>query len=127
MKKNGFYSSGEFAKMARVTVRTVRYYDKQNKLKPSFVDEHGSRYYTDADFALLQQILLLKYLGFSLDDIKAPTIQINQQVNVDNVNNFNAESRKRILSAVNSIMNGDTEELKILQGNIIQGDDEEDE
>lgn len=61
------------------------------------------------------------------DDIKAPTIQINQQVNVDNVNNFNAESRKRILSAVNSIMNGDTEELKILQENIIQGDDEVDE
>ena len=70
MKKKGFYSSGEFAKMARVTVRTIRYYDKQNILKPSFVDEHGSRYYTDADFALLQQILLLKYLGFSLDDIK---------------------------------------------------------
>lgn len=61
------------------------------------------------------------------DDIKAPTIQINQQVNVDNVNNFDAESRKRILSAVNSIMNGDTEELKILQENIIQGDDEVDE
>ena len=34
MKKNGFYSSGEFAKMARVTVRTIRYYDKQNILKP---------------------------------------------------------------------------------------------
>ena len=63
----------------------------------------------------------------STDDIKAPTIQINQQVNVDNVNNFDAESRKRILSAVNSIMNGDTEELKILQENIIQGDDKVDE
>ena len=70
MKKKGFYSSGEFAKMARVTIRTIRYYDKQNILKPSYVDENNCRYYTDADFALLQQILLLKYLGFSLDDIK---------------------------------------------------------
>ena len=34
----------------------------------------GSRFYTDRDFARLQQILLLKYLGFSLDDIKEMTI-----------------------------------------------------
>lgn len=28
-----YYSSGEFARMAQITVRTVRYYDKQNILK----------------------------------------------------------------------------------------------
>lgn len=56
--------------MAGVTLRTIRYYDKQNILKPSYVTEAGARFYTDEDFALLQQILLLKYLGFSLDDIR---------------------------------------------------------
>lgn len=70
MKKNGYYSSGEFARMAGVTLRTIRYYDKQNILKPSLVTEAGARFYTEEDFALLQQILLLKYLGFSLDDIR---------------------------------------------------------
>ena len=30
MKKDGYYSSGEFAKMADVTLRTIRYYDRQN-------------------------------------------------------------------------------------------------
>ncbi|MDO4473048.1 MAG: methyltransferase domain-containing protein [Eubacteriales bacterium] len=70
MKKNGYYSSGEFARMAGVTLRTIRYYDKQNILKPSFVTEAGARFYTEEDFAMLQQILLLKYLGFSLDDIR---------------------------------------------------------
>ena len=35
MKKDGYYSSGEFARMAHVTLRTVRYYDKQDILKPS--------------------------------------------------------------------------------------------
>ena len=70
MKKNGYYSSGEFARMAHVTLRTIRYYDKQNILKPSFVSESGARFYSDADFARLQQILLLKFLGFSLDDIR---------------------------------------------------------
>lgn len=60
--------------MAGVTLRTIRYYDKQNILKPSLVSEAGARFYTEEDFARLQQILLLKYLGFSLDDIREMTI-----------------------------------------------------
>lgn len=74
MKKPGYYSSGEFAHKAHVTQRTIRYYDKQNILKPSYVTDAGARFYTDADFAQLQQILLLKYLGFSLDDIRQMTV-----------------------------------------------------
>ena len=74
MKKEGFYSSGEFARMAHVTVRTIRYYDSHDILKPSFVNESGARFYTDEDFTRLQQILLLKFLGFSLNDIKNMTI-----------------------------------------------------
>lgn len=75
MKLSGYYSSGEFAKMAHISVRTVRYYDKQNILKPSYVTESGARFYTDQDFVRLQQIMLLKYLGFSLEDIKELTIE----------------------------------------------------
>lgn len=74
MKREGYYSSGEFARMANVTLRTIRYYDKQNVLKPSLVTEAGTRFYTEEDFARLQQILLLKYLGFSLEDIKGMVI-----------------------------------------------------
>lgn len=74
MKLEGYYSSGEFARMAQVSVRTIRFYDKQNILKPSYVTPSGARFYTDSDFAKLQQILLFKYLGFSLDDIRGMTI-----------------------------------------------------
>ena len=74
MKKDGYYSSGQFARLAGVSVRTIRYYDKQNILKPSHVNENGARFYTDRDLARLQQILLLKYLGFSLDDIREMTV-----------------------------------------------------
>ncbi|MBQ2706486.1 MAG: methyltransferase domain-containing protein [Agathobacter sp.] len=74
MKLPGYYSSGQFAKMAQVSVRTIRFYDKQNILKPSYITPSGARFYTDQDFVKLQQILLLKYLGFSLDDIKGMTI-----------------------------------------------------
>lgn len=74
MKLSGYYSSGEFARMANVSVRTIRFYDKQNILKPSYVKPSGARFYTDSDLGRLQQILLLKYLGFSLDDIREMTI-----------------------------------------------------
>ena len=70
----GYYSSGQFAKKAHVTLRTIRYYDKQNILKPSAKTSAGARLYTEADFAKLQQILLLKYLGFSLQDIREMTL-----------------------------------------------------
>lgn len=75
MKLPGYYSSGEFAAKAHITKKTIRYYDEHHILKPSFVNENGARFYTDEDFARLQQILFLKYLGFSLDDIREMTMR----------------------------------------------------
>ncbi len=70
----GYYTSGEFAKKASVSIRTIRYYDKQGLLKPASMSAGGYRLYTDSDFAKLQKILSLKYLGFSLDEIRSITI-----------------------------------------------------
>ncbi|WP_346698214.1 methyltransferase domain-containing protein [Catenibacillus scindens] len=75
MKLEGYYSSGQFARLANVSVRTIRFYDAKNILKPSYIAPSGARFYTDSDLARLQQILLLKYLGFSLDDIQKLTIK----------------------------------------------------
>ena len=69
-----YYTSGEFAKRAHVSIRTIHYYDQKNLLKPATHTKGGARLYTDQDFAKLQQILLLKYLGFSLSDIREMTI-----------------------------------------------------
>lgn len=79
-KEKEYLTSGQFAKMARVSVRTVRFYDKQNILKPSSVNENtGARYYTSEDLVKLQQILLYKYLGFSLDEIKELMVKADDQ------------------------------------------------
>jgi len=75
MKKEGFYSSGDFAKLAHVSKKTLRYYDEHGYLRPTLINENGARFYTDNDFQKMQQIQLLKYLGFSLDDIKEMTMQ----------------------------------------------------
>ena len=69
-----YYTSGEFAEKAHVSIRTIHYYDQKNLLKPSTHTKSGARRYTDQDFAKLQQILLLKYLVFSLSDIRELTI-----------------------------------------------------
>lgn len=74
-KSKDMYSSGKFAKKAGVTLRTIRYYDKLGLLSPSYKTASGSRFYSDADLAKLQQILIFKYLGFSLDEIRHMTLQ----------------------------------------------------
>jgi DNA-binding transcriptional MerR regulator len=67
--KNG-YLVREFAKLTRTTVRTLHYYDQIGLLKPSFERPNGYRVYTDADLLKLQQIVTLKFMGFSLDEIR---------------------------------------------------------
>lgn len=80
MKNNmKLYTTGEFAKRAGVTIRTIRYYDKVGLLKPTFVAENGYRQYTDQDYIKLQKIISLKQLGFSLEEIYPLVIEDNQE------------------------------------------------
>lgn len=65
-----FYHTGQFARKAKVSVRALRYYDRIGLLCPAQHSESGYRLYTDADIARLQQILALKFLGFSLEEIR---------------------------------------------------------
>ncbi|MDE7550919.1 MerR family transcriptional regulator [Bacillus cereus] len=67
----------EFASVGDVTVRTIRYYDKINLLKPSDYTEGGHRLYTKDDLYVLQQIQSFKHLGFSLSEIQNIILQRN--------------------------------------------------
>ena len=66
----GYMTVGEVAKKMGVTVRTLQYYDREGLFCPSDVSEGGRRLYTDKDIIKLHQILSLKSLGFSIDEIK---------------------------------------------------------
>ena len=72
----GFMTVGEAAKKLGVTVRTLQYYDREGLLSPSAESEGGRRLYTDKDLVMLHQIISLKSLGFSLDDIKHRLISL---------------------------------------------------
>lgn len=72
------YSTGQFAKLAGVTIRTIRYYDKIGLLKPSKILDNGYRQYCNQDLITLQKILSLKELGFSLEEIYPLLIEDNK-------------------------------------------------
>jgi DNA-binding transcriptional MerR regulator len=64
------FSIGEFSKLARVTVDTLRHYDALGLLKPAKVDPFtGYRYYSARQLMSLNRILALKEIGFSLEEI----------------------------------------------------------
>jgi DNA-binding transcriptional MerR regulator len=61
---------GDFSKLSRVPVKTLRYYDEVGLLKPVKVDPStGYRLYEYSQLATLNRILALKDLGFSLEEI----------------------------------------------------------
>jgi DNA-binding transcriptional MerR regulator len=66
-----FYRAGQFAQKATVSIRTLHHYDREGLLSPSGHTESGYRLYTDNDLAALERILALKFLGFSLEEIRA--------------------------------------------------------
>ena len=65
------FKVSEFAEKAGITVRTLHHYDRLGLLKPSGRTEAGYRLYADRDFARLQQIVTLKFIGLPLKEIKA--------------------------------------------------------
>ncbi|WP_225427009.1 MerR family transcriptional regulator [Companilactobacillus kedongensis] len=71
------YTTGELAQLAKISVRTIQYYDKKNILNPSARTEGGRRLYTDHDLKKLKLILLLKSMGLSLDSIRQILIKTN--------------------------------------------------
>lgn len=68
--KEKLYTAGELAKLAGVSLRTIRFYDVKGLLKPVSYSEAGYRYYNQDSVSRLQRILMLKYLGFSLEKIE---------------------------------------------------------
>lgn len=61
---------GEFSSLTQVSVKNLRWYDEIGLLKPALVDaETGYRYYLARQISRLAKILILKNLGFSLEQI----------------------------------------------------------
>lgn len=65
-----FYTAGQLAKLAGVSSRTIRFYDEKGILEPAAYSESDYRLYEEKDLLILQEILMLKYIGLPLEEIR---------------------------------------------------------
>lgn len=63
------YTTGEIAKLCRVSVRTVQYYDTRSILVPSALSEGGRRLYSEDDLRRMKIICFLRDAGLSINSI----------------------------------------------------------
>ncbi len=92
-----------FSKINRVTTKTLRHYDDIGLLKPDHVDPiTGYRYYTTSQLPKLHEILTLKQMGLSLNDIKEvlknpKTIEIYLKLKEQDVINSIAHEQAKLV------------------------------
>ena len=65
-----YYQIKEMSQMTSLSIRTLQYYDDIGLVKPSCRSESNYRCYNETDLLQIQQVITLKYLGFSLRSIK---------------------------------------------------------
>ena len=100
----GYMTVGEIAKKMNTTVRTLQYYDKEGVLSPSAESEGGRRLYTDKDIIKLHQIQSMKYLGFSLDDIKTRIISLDTPADVASALNEQAVTVRKKIADLSEVL-----------------------
>jgi MerR family transcriptional regulator, thiopeptide resistance regulator len=86
------YRVQEFAGLAGVTVRALHHYDQLGLLKPLRNGRTGYRLYRDSDFARLEQIVVLKFLGIPLRDI-GPLLKAPKSANLRDI----LQKQRRVL------------------------------
>ena len=104
-------SISETSKITNLSIRTLRYYDEIDLIKPSKITDAGYRYYDEKSLEKLQEILFLKELDFSLKEIKEiiSNPQYNRKKAMENHKNLLIMKKNRIenlISLLENITNG---------------------
>lgn len=90
------WTTGEVAKRRNISVRTLRYYDEINLLKPTYKEEHGKRLYTEEDLFTLEKIIILKSLSLPLKKIRQVMEEFTYKEILESHYNFLQEERVRL-------------------------------
>lgn len=74
-----YFTIGEMAKLHKISIHTLRYYDEIDLFKPVYVDKQSNyRYYSLEQFSQLDIIKYLKHLGMPLKEIKLKLDENNE-------------------------------------------------
>lgn len=104
---NQFFSIGELSRLQNISRQTLIYYDKIGLFCPAYVDpDNGYRYYSWSQLDSLDTILIMKKIGFSLDEIK------------EHMKHYTLDSSICALQKQLTIINGQISELQIIKNRI---------
>lgn len=103
----------EISKLTGLAPATLRYYDKMEIL-PSKRLENGYRVYDELDLLIIQNLVVLKYAGFPLEDIRIIT-SLYYKEEGDECNEMGREVFERQLKAMKQKINMLQEVIKIIE------------
>jgi len=118
---------GEFSKIAKTTIKTLRYYDDINLFKPIFVDENGYRYYELSQLNDLLTIINLRSLDLPIDSILEILNGGNyQEILTNHIKKLEFEKKRKAsqISSIKKMLKGENQmefkkELKEIESNVV--------
>ncbi len=112
----GYMTVGQLAEKMGTTVRALQYYHTKGLLLPSAESSGGRRLYTHRDMIRLHQILSLKSLGFSLEDIKSRLIPLETPADVAAVLEQQAGAVEKEIES----LTGSLQAIRALKAEVLQ-------
>lgn len=110
-----YFSIGEMAKLHNISIETLRHYDRQNLLKPDYINpKTGYRYYSMKSFFKMDIIKKCKAIGFSLEEIK------ETMKNYDSIESILGilENQKEIVNKKLEVLNNIKQNIQNIQNEI---------
>ena len=93
------FKIGEFSKMSKVTIKALRYYEKEGIIKPTYIDKiKGYRYYESKQLIDIAKIISLKQIGLTINEIKGV---LNKEVSLEEILVNKKEELKNSISEYN--------------------------
>ena len=104
-----YFSIGEVSKYQNISKQTLIFYDKIGLFCPAYVDPHnGYRYYSAKQIDYLDTILIMKKIGFSLNEIR------------DHMQNYTIDTSLLLLRKQLTVIQQQIEELRMIQSRLQQ-------
>ena len=104
-----YYSIGELAGYQNISKQTLIFYDKIGLFRPAYVDpSNGYRYYSPKQIDFLDTILIMKKIGFSLEEIR------------EHMKNYNLENSTTLLRGQMEVLDEQIRELQMIRSRLLQ-------
>ena len=98
MRKQEFYSIGQVSKIANLSTKALRYYDKIGLIQPDKVEDNQYRFYSMPTLLSVPVIKYYKQMGFKLEEmrslIEGSTYNVLEKVFSDKIKQIKIEERE---------------------------------